>query len=86
MGIALITALTIVNNYPGNIYIDAGQNKDNEKWYGSMYLLRDGDIHRSLLSHSHKSEGYDTKEEAENSLKEVCEKIIKAEKNGEFKT
>lgn len=75
----LATALTIVNNYPENILISAGYHTEKKGWYGTVYLLRDGEIHRSLISHnSQYQKPFDSSELAENHLKEICEKVVES--------
>lgn len=75
----VITALTIINNYPENILISAGYNTDKKGWYGAVFLLQDGEIHRPLISHnSQYQKPFDSAELAENHLKEICEKVVES--------
>jgi len=78
-----ITALTIANNYPENIQISAGYNTDKKGWYGTVYLIRDGEIHRPLISHnSNYQQPFESAEKAEEHLKEICENVVESEKDG----
>ncbi len=43
-------AITITTNYPENIWIDSGFEKKSGKHGAFCYLMRDGQIHRILLS------------------------------------
>lgn len=62
----LITALEIATNQPnGDILITAVQHKETLKWGSFMYLMRDGHIHKLMLSFEigeNGFEGFDTKE------------------------
>ena len=74
----LITALEIASNYPnGDILIEATQHKD--KWTSLMYMLRDGHIHKLMLSFdiSEQFAGFDSKEEAISKMEEVAQAAIK---------
>ena len=48
----LLTALEIANNYPENISIVTFRDNDNGKFGGYVYRMKDGEIHKLLLSHS----------------------------------
>lgn len=69
----LITALEISTNYPFNILIESDQHKDTKKWTSIMYLMRNGNIHKMMLSYN----GWDTEEEANNGMRQVAEDAIK---------
>jgi hypothetical protein len=76
----LITALEIASNYPnGNILIEAAQHKETSKWTSLMYMLRDGNIHKLMLSFdiSEQFAGFDSKEEAISKMEEVAQAAIK---------
>ena len=70
----LITVMEIASNYPnGDILIDAVQFEDNKKWTSLMYLTRNGQIHKLMLSFDRQEEfeGWDTKEEAISKMEEI---------------
>lgn len=66
------TAMEIAGNYPDNIRIDSQVTKSGE-YCGFLYLLRDGSIHKHMVT---TTETYETSEEAETVLHEVCEWAI----------
>jgi len=75
-----ITALEIASNYPnGDILIEAAQHKETNKWTSLMYLLRDGNIHKLMLSFdiNDEFEGWDTENEAKDKMEEIAQLAIK---------
>ena len=67
----LLTALEIATNQPnGDILITAIQNKQTFKWSSFMYLMRDGKIHKLMLSYdiNENFEGFDTEEIAKTKM------------------
>ena len=75
----LITALEIASNYPnGDILITAVQHKETSKWTSLMYLLRDGYIHKLMLSFdiNENFTGWDTEKEAKDKMEEVAKMAI----------
>lgn len=75
----LITALEIATNYSnGDILITAVQHKETEKWTSLMYLLRDGEIHKLMLSFdiNENFEGWDTEQEAKDKMEELAQAAI----------
>lgn len=80
----LITALEIATNYPnGDILIEAVQDKKTNKWVSLMYLLRDGSIHKLMLSFDTSDEfpGWDTAQEAKDKMEELAQFAINHVKN-----
>ena len=59
-----ITALEIATNQPnGDILITAGQHKETLKWGSFMFMMRDGNIHKLMVSYDigeNGFEGFDT--------------------------
>ncbi len=75
----LITALEIATNYPnGDILISAAQHKETGKWTSLMYLLRDKQIHKLMLSFdiNENFAGWDTEQEAKDKMEEVAQAAI----------
>jgi len=75
----LITVLEIKSNYPnGDILITATQHKETSKWFSQMYLMRNGRIHKLMLSYdkSEKFNGWDTDKEAKDKMEEVAKMAI----------
>ncbi len=63
----LLTALEIASNQPnGDILITSEQDKKTLKWASFMYLMRDGQIHKLILSYeiNQNFKGFDSKEDA----------------------
>lgn len=80
LNMRFITALEIASNYPnGDILIEAVQHKETGKWTSLMYMLRDGDIHKLMLSFdiSNKFAGWDTEKEAKDKMEEIAQTAIK---------
>lgn len=87
----LLTAIEISQNYPNYILIDATQHKETGKWVSSMYRLKDWvnpldenaiptkEIHKIMLSFdfSDDFQGWDTKEDAIDNMKNAAEVAIK---------
>lgn len=75
----VLTALEIASNYPnGDILINSAQDKETLKWTSFMYLLRDGQIHKLMLSFniSETFQGWDTQKEAEDKMEEMAQIAI----------
>ncbi len=75
----LITALEIASNYPnGDILIAGAQDKKTNKWTSLMYLMRDGRIHKLMLSFdiNEKFAGWDTEKEATDKMEEMAQLAI----------
>ena len=71
----VITAIEIATNYPDNILINASQNKGSGKWSSFMYMTRDGDIHKLMLSFDNAP--FDSEQEAIDKMREVADSGIK---------
>jgi hypothetical protein len=71
----LLTVMEIASNYPDNILIDAIQCKETKKWGSYMYLTREGNIHKLMLSFDNFP--YETEEIAVDKMKEVAQLAIK---------
>ena len=70
----LLTALEIATNQPnGDILITAMQHKETLKWASFMYLMRDGKIHKLMLSYdiNENFEGFDTEEIAKTKMEDL---------------
>lgn len=71
----LLTALEIATNQPnGDILIVALQHKETLKWGSFMYLMRDGRIHKPMLSFDigeNDFEGFDTEEIAKTKMEDL---------------
>jgi len=70
----VLTALEITTNYPDNILIEGHQDKESEKWTSLMYMTRNGDIHKLMLSFDNFP--YDSKEEAITKMEDVVKMAI----------
>lgn len=75
----LLTALEIEANYPQDILIEGIQDKQTGKWTSVMYRLKDGNIHKTMLSFDITEEfkGFDTMEDAIEKMTELAEAAIK---------
>lgn len=74
-----LTALEIATNHPnGDILIEAVQHKETGKWTSLMYLLRDGNIHKLMLSFdiNENFQGFETELEAKTKMDELCQVAI----------
>ena len=72
----LLTAMEIASNAPnGDIMISGVQNKETGKWISLMYLMRDGHIHKLMLSFDETEtfKGWDTEDEAVKAMEDVKE-------------
>lgn len=69
-GISMLSALEIASNYPDNILISSVQSKDNDKWAGFMYMLRDGDIHKLMVN---SDAVFDTEKASQDYFTTLCE-------------
>ena len=65
----LITAVELGSNYPDNIMIEAAK-QENGKFSSFCYLMRDGNIHKLMLS---TQSIFDSKEDAENALHNLAQ-------------
>lgn len=77
----LITALEIASNYPnGDILITGAQHKETLKWTSLMYMMRDGRIHKLMLSFdiNDKFAGWDTEKEAVDKMEELAQAAIES--------
>jgi hypothetical protein len=78
----LLTALEIATNQPnGDILITAMQHKETLKWASFMYLMRDGNIHKLMLSYDigeNGFEGFDTEEIAKQKMEDLVQVAIEA--------
>lgn len=75
----LLTALEIATNYETNdLLVSATQHKETLKWGSFLYLLRNGEIHKLMLSFdiNEKFEGFDSEEEAKLKMEELVEAAI----------
>ena len=74
-----ITALEIATNYPnGDIMTVGAQHKETGKWTSLMYLMRDGEIHKLMLSFdiNENFAGWDTEKEAVDKMEEMAQFAI----------
>lgn len=77
----IITIVTIGTNYPDNILIEGGFDKQEEKWKGFIYLLNDDKtIHRLLID---TTSIFDTNELAKERMVELCDWCVKYIKENE---
>ena len=75
----LLTAIEISTNYPnGDLKIVTAKDKETEKWTSLLYLMRDGEIHKLMLSFDINDEfkGWDTEDEAKNKMQELIDFAI----------
>lgn len=76
----LLTALEIATNQPnGDILITAMQHKETLKWASFMYLMRDGHIHKLMLSYDigvNDFEGFDTEQLAIEKMESLVQVAI----------
>ena len=75
----LITALEIYNHYPENIMIEAYSDSQTQKWTAYMYMIRNREIHKTMLSFN--GFPFKTKEEATLKMKNVAISAINYIKN-----
>jgi len=71
MGLTVLTALTIKGNYPDDIEVSTG-GKDSA-YAGFIYLMRDGEIRRPLIS---TQAVFETKEAAETAMNDVIKDCL----------
>ncbi len=85
----LLTALEIATNQPnGDILIEAMQHKETLKWASFMYMMRDGQIHKLMLSFDigvNGFEGFDTEEIAKQKMEDLVQIAIDACKEKGYK-
>lgn len=67
----VLTALEIKNNYPEEILINSAQ-QDNSKFASFLYRLKNGNIHKLLVS---TKAIFDSEKEAEEVLHNLCKDI-----------
>ncbi len=77
MGLTFITALEIALTGPEERLIEALQDNDSGKWSSYLYIMRDGEIHKLLLSYDPQ---FDTEELAKQAMVDVV-KQCKSEFN-----
>ena len=83
----LMTILEIASCYPEEILITASQ-ASNGKWLSQMYRLKNGEIHKIMLSYDIQEgfEGFESEEEAKEKMTAVALSAIKyAEENFDLK-
>lgn len=66
-----LTALELAGNYPDNTLI-ASREAPNGKFAVFCYMMRDGEIHKLMLS---SQPVFDSAEEAENYMHEVAKEV-----------
>lgn len=74
-----LTALEIAYNHKnGNISILSSQNKETKKYTSLMYLMKDGEIHKLMLSFDINDEfkGWNTEDEAIKAMEKVRDEAI----------
>jgi len=74
-----LTALEIASNHPnGDIKIMEGQDKETLKWAGFIFLMRNGEIHKLMISMEPSDiwAGFDTQEEATTKMQELIDFAI----------
>ena len=67
----LLTALELSNNYPDSIHITS-REAPNGKFAVFCYMMRDGEIHKLMLS---SSPVFDSAEKAESYMHEVAKEV-----------
>ena len=67
----VLTALELSNNYPDSILI-SGREAPNGKFAVFCYMMRDGEIHKLMLS---SSPVFDSAEKAESYMHEVAKEV-----------
>lgn len=75
----LITALEIYTNHPnGDILITSAQHKETNKFTSLMYLMRNGHIHKLMLSFdiNEKFSGWDKEEDAIKEMEKIRNSAI----------
>lgn len=73
MAISKITALELYSNHPDDISTGAVKDIDSKKWAGYIYLLRDGEIHKVMLS---TDPLFDTQQEAVSYMDDCRDRIV----------
>lgn len=76
MGMSVLTAIELGTNYPHDIKIETVNVEG--KHAVLCYMLRDGDIHKLMLS---SEPVFDTAEEAKQSMVDTAESCVKYVKN-----
>ena len=74
-----LTALEIATNYETNdLLVQPVQDKETNKWGCFLYLLRNGNIHKLMLSFNidENFEGYETSEDASAKMEELVQVAI----------
>lgn len=75
----LLTAFEIATNHPnGDIEIVTAQHKETNKWTSLLYMMRDGHVHKLMISFdiNETFEGWDSEEEAKQKMQEVIDLAI----------
>jgi len=67
------TLMILESNYPDNILICTGQDKETLKWAGFVYLLKDGHIHYLLANTANV---FESEEIATSTIKDNIESIL----------
>lgn len=79
MGLSLLTCIEITNCYPEEVLVEA-ERYDNGKWLGVLYRIKDGVVHKTLISQNATEDfhGYETKEEAIQKMEDLILEIAVA--------
>lgn len=75
----LLTIIEIATNYAnGDVEIMTVKHKETEKWTSLLYLMRDGNIHKLMISFdiNDKFLGWDTEDEAKKKMQELVDMAI----------
>lgn len=80
-----LTAIEIATNYPDNLLI-IGRQEKNRKWTSLLYMTREDQIHKLMLSYDicDEFQGWDTENDAINNMKELVDAVVKTVNNGNF--
>ncbi len=68
-----LTAMELAGNYPENILIETSK-KDNGKFASFCYRLKDGEIHKLMLSFD---PVFDTDKEANDAMHDIAKTCVK---------
>ena len=81
MGVSRLTVLEVGSNYPDNLTVEAYKKQDEEKWGSALYLMRNGNIHKTMLSYD--DFPFDSEEEAIEKMNTTVKQIVEFyEKDG----
>jgi len=72
----MLTGMELKHNYPDNILIESKENTETGKHAVFCYLLRDGDIHKLMLS---SPAVFETQEAAEKHLHDFAKACVENE-------